>query len=167
MNQKKLTQLEKLALWRMICHGRGTPASMARALGIDRRTAQRLTDPDNLPDLIPPAREVLLCDWYALIDTDYHTWSGEDGVLHFEARTAVEVRDDLLDLAEERIGADMKRRMVEEYPKVLLANRDGQNALAELRRLLTLGGFSIPDRVRRFYRHDNSHPLTDPNGNPL
>ena len=116
MNVHTLTPADRNYLFSLICYGRATPANMARALGIDRRTARRLTDDDHLADIIPNPAKGDIGRWYALLDTKSHAWSTTDGCHHFEAITAAILRDNLAARVLEAVGDALKQRMIEECP---------------------------------------------------
>jgi len=162
MNVRTLTPAEKTRLFTLICYGRGTPANLARAFNIDRRTAQRLTTPENLADIIPKPTSLDIAVWYALLYPDFHEWKTADGIYHFEAKSAVAVRDDLAFLVKETIGEDLKKRLVEECPQ-LWSNGIQYRPIDELRRLLDLD-FSIPDNIARYYRYEKKPVFRDANG---
>jgi len=166
MNIRTLTPAEKTRLFSLICYGRGTPANIARAFDIDRRTAQRLTDEDHLADIIPKATALDLATWYAQLDPDFHTWTTADGIFHIEAKTAVTVRDDLAFLVIETVGKDLKRRMVEECPRLwkTVGGTGHQYAPArELREALDRD-FTIPADIMHFFHHAKKPVFRDANG---
>ena len=162
MNVHTLTPADRNYLFSLICYGRGTPANMARALGIDRRTAQRLTDDDHLADIIPNPAKGDIGRWYALLDTKSHAWSTTDGCHHFEANTAAILRDNLAARVLESVGDALKQRMIEECPKVWNGNALTW-PVAELREALDRN-FAIPDNIRDYYRRIPSPTFRDTNG---
>lgn len=169
MNIRTLTPDEKTRLFSLICYGRGTPANIARTLDIDRRTAQRLTTPEALTDIIPKATALDIATWYALLDPDLHTWTTADGIFHIEAKTAVAVRDDLTFLVIETVGEDLKRRMVEECPRLwkTVGGTGHQYAPArELREALDRD-FTIPADIMRVYHYAKKPVFLDANGGEI
>lgn len=160
MNQRRLTDDERKTLFLLVCYGRATPTTISRALGINPRTAQRLTDEANLAALIPPVEAVPLAAWYALLDRRLHSWKTPDGVFHVEARTASAVRRDLAFLVRETVGRELKARLVRECPPVFAALK------SDLKRLLDID-FSIPDRIAGHFHYTPAPTFTDPDGNPV
>lgn len=165
MNVHTLTPADKNYLFSLVCYGRATPANMARALGIDRRTAQRLTDDDHLADIIPNPAKGDIGRWYALLDTKSHAWSTTDGCYHFEARTAAILRDNLAARVLESVGDALKQRMIAECPKIWNGNALTW-PVAELREALDRN-FAIPDTIRDYYRRTSSPTFRDTNGREL
>lgn len=166
MNVRTLTPREKNRLFILIAYGRGTPANLARAFDIDRRTAQRLTRYEALAAIIPKPTTLDIGTWYALLDPNNHSWTGIDNIFHLEAQTARAVRDDLASLVKETVGNDLKKRMIEECPKIYNGDDGLDQPVEELRRLLDID-FSIPDEIMRFYHYRTQPTFHDAKGDEL